>query len=135
MKKLSQAKTIEGPEEWFTGRVYVDSLKSATDDSQYSMSSVHFTPGARAAWHSHPHGQTLLVTEGVGLIQRRGGPIETIRPGDVIWTEPGEEHWHGASADNFMTHIAIQEVDGQGNFADWKEHVTDEEYGQQTEAS
>ena len=131
MKKLPRTNTTQGSEDWFTGRVYIDLIKPATDDSKFSMSSVHFTPGARAAWHSHPHGQTLYVTEGVGLIQKRGGPIEIIRPGDVIWTEPGEEHWHGATANAFMTHLALQEVDEQGSFADWKEHVTDEEYGEQ----
>jgi quercetin dioxygenase-like cupin family protein len=131
MKILPRTDTAEGSEEWFTGKVYVDTLKPASDAANFSVSSVHFTPGARAAWHSHPHGQTLYVTEGLGVIQRRGGSIELIRPGDVIWTEPGEEHWHGATATTFMTHIAIQSVDEQGNFADWKEHVTDEEYGQQ----
>jgi quercetin dioxygenase-like cupin family protein len=131
MKKLPRSSTTEGPEEWFTGRVYIDVIKPATDNSKFSMSSVHFTPGARAAWHSHPHGQTLCVTEGTGLIQRRGGPIEVIRSGDVIWTEPGEEHWHGAAAHTFMSHLALQEVDDTGSFADWKEHVSDEEYGAQ----
>src|SRR6476661_10753713 len=131
MKILPHGKTMQGPEEWFTGKVYLDPLKPASDGSKLAVTTVHFTPGARAAWHSHPHGQTLYVTEGVGLIQRRGGPIETIRAGDVIWTEPGEEHWHGATADGFMSHIAIQDVNDQGVLADWKEHVTDEEYGQQ----
>lgn len=131
MQFLSHQPTAQGPKDWFTGNVFIDTLKPVTDDSKVLMSSVHFTPGARAAWHSHPHGQTLYVTEGVGLIQRRGGPIEVIRPGDVIWTEPGEEHWHGATSDTFMTHIALQETDDSGSLADWKEHVTDEEYGQQ----
>lgn len=131
MKKLPRTKTKQGPEEWFTGKVYLDQLKPAMNESKFSMLSVHFTPGARTAWHKHPHGQTLYVLEGVGVIQRRGGPIEVIRPGDVIWTEPGEEHWHGATTDNFMSHIALQEVDEQGDFAEWHEHVTDEEYGEQ----
>jgi quercetin dioxygenase-like cupin family protein len=95
------------------------------------MSSVHFAAGARSAWHSHPKGQTLYVTEGLGVIQKRGEPVQLIRPGDVIWTEPNEEHWHGGSAHQDMTHLAIQEEDEQGNFADWGDHVTDEEYNQQ----
>ena len=94
-----------------------------------SASSVHFTPGARTAWHTHPNGQTIYVTEGVGLAQRRGGPIEVIRPGDRVFFEPGEEHWHGAAPNRFMTHIAIVEVDEDGNPATWGDHVTDEEYG------
>ena len=96
-----------------------------------SMSLVSFATGARSAWHTHPHGQTLYVTEGFGMIQKRGEPIQTIQPGDVIWTEPGEEHWHGASIEHSMSHIAIQEVDENGNIADWGDHVTDDEYGQQ----
>jgi quercetin dioxygenase-like cupin family protein len=94
-------------------------------------SSVHFTPGARTAWHTHPNGQTIYVTEGVGLCQRRGGPVEVIRPGDRVFFEPAEEHWHGATADRFMTHLALLEVDADGNSATWGAHVSDEEYGQQ----
>ncbi len=90
---------------------------------------VHFTPGARTAWHTHPNGQTIYVTEGVCLAQRRGGPIELIRAGDRVFFEPGEDHWHGAAPDRFMTHLAIFEVDEDGNSATWGEHVTDEEYG------
>ena len=93
-----------------------------------SATSVHFTPGARTAWHTHPHGQTVYVVEGVGLAQRRGGPIEVIRPGDRVFFEPGEEHWHGASAARFMTHLALLQVDEEGSNATWGEHVTDEEY-------
>ena len=92
-------------------------------------SSVHFTPGARTAWHTHPNGQTIYVLEGVGLAQRRGGPIEVIRPGDRVFFEPGEEHWHGAAPTRFMTHLALLEVDDDGNAATWGEHVTAEEYG------
>jgi quercetin dioxygenase-like cupin family protein len=94
-----------------------------------SASSVHFTPGARTAWHTHPHGQTIWVTEGVGLCQRRGGPIEVIRPGDRVFFEPGEDHWHGAAPTRFMTHLAMQEVNDQGSAVTWGQHVTDEEYG------
>ena len=90
---------------------------------------VAFTLGARTAWHTHPNGQTIWVTEGVGLVQRGGGPIEVIRPGDRVFFEPGEDYWHGAAPSRFMTHIAIQEVDEEGNPATWGDHVTDEEYG------
>jgi quercetin dioxygenase-like cupin family protein len=96
--------------------------------SRASASSVHFTPGARTAWHTHPNGQTIFVLEGVGHAQRRGGAIEVIRPGDRVFFEPGEEHWHGASAERFMTHIAMLEVDDQGIPAAWGDQVSDEEY-------
>lgn len=131
MQIIPKADTNQGPAEWFTGKVTVQALKPASENSKLSMSSVHFEASARAAWHTHPHGQTLYVTDGVGLVQKRGEPIQVIKPGDTIWTEPGEEHWHGASADQSMTHLAIQEVDDQGSFASWGDHVTDEEYGQQ----
>src|SRR3989440_2638404 len=122
-------KTGRGPTDWFTGDVYVDAVAVPSDGSRLSASSVHFTPGARTAWHIHPNGQTIYVTEGVGLTQRRGGPIEVIRPGDRVFFEPGEDHWHGAAADRFMTHLAMLEVDNQGSPVTWGEHVTDEEYG------
>ena len=89
---------------------------------------VHFTPGARTAWHTHPNGQSIYVVEGVGRAQRRGGPVEVIRPGDRVFFEPGEEHWHGAAPERFMTHIAMVEVDDEGIPANWGDHVTDEEY-------
>ena len=89
---------------------------------------VHFTPGARTAWHTHPIGQTIYVTEGIGRCQRRGGPIEVIRPGDRVFFEPGEDHWHGAAPDRFMAHLAMHEVDDDGNAATWGEHVTDDDY-------
>ena len=120
--------TGAGPADWFTGVVLIDAVASPTGASRISASSVHFTPGARTAWHTHPNGQTIYVTEGVGLAQRRGGPIEVIRPGDRVFFEPGEEHWHGATATRFMTHIAMLEVDGDGSPATWGDHVTDEEY-------
>ena len=91
-------------------------------------SNVHFTPGARTAWHTHPNGQTIFVLEGVGHAQRRGGPVEVIRPGDSVFFEPGEEHWHGAAATRFMLHLAIVQVDDEGNSATWLDHVTDAEY-------
>ena len=120
--------TTPGPSDWFTGSVFIDAVAAPADGSRVSASSVHFTPGARNAWHTHPNGQTIWVTEGVGLCQRRGGPVEVIRPGDRVFFEPGEEHWHGAAATRFMTHIAIVEVDAEGIPATWGEHVTDEEY-------
>src|SRR5207237_10319809 len=97
--------------------------------SRLSASSVHFTPRARTAWHTHPNGQTIFVTEGLGFAQRRGGVIEVIRAGDRVFFEPGEEHWHGAAATRFMTHIAMLEVDDEGTSASWGAHVSDEEYG------
>jgi quercetin dioxygenase-like cupin family protein len=120
--------TATGPSDWFTGTVYIDSVATPSEPSRLAASSVHFTPGARTAWHTHPYGQTIYVTEGVGLAQRRGGPIEVIRPGDRVFFEPGEEHWHGATPTRFMTHLAMQEADDQGSFVTWGEHVTDEEY-------
>jgi quercetin dioxygenase-like cupin family protein len=121
--------TNPGPKEWFTGAVYLDQVAIPSETSRLSASSVHFTPGARTAWHTHPNGQTIYVTEGVGLAQRRGGPIEVIRPGDCVFFEPGEEHWHGAAPNCFMTHLALLQTDDEGNVADWGDHVTDEEYG------
>jgi quercetin dioxygenase-like cupin family protein len=120
--------TAAGPGDWFTGTVYIDTVAAPAGGSRLSASGVHFTPGARTAWHTHPNGQTIWVTEGVGLCQRRGGPVEVIRPGDRVFFEPGEDHWHGAAASRFMTHVAIVEVDDEGNAATWGDEVTDEEY-------
>jgi quercetin dioxygenase-like cupin family protein len=120
--------TTRGPGEWFTGAVYVDTVASPQNGSRLSASSVHFTPGARTAWHKHPNGQTIFVIEGIGLAQRRGGRIEVIRPGDSVFFEPSEDHWHGAAPSRFMTHLAMLEVDAEGNSATWGDHVTDEEY-------
>lgn len=125
----STIETMAGPAEWFTGAVFVDAVATPSEQSRLYASNVHFSPGARTAWHTHPHGQTIYVTEGVGLAQRRGGPIEVIRPGDRVFFEPGEDHWHGAVPDRFMTHFAMLEVDADGNSATWGDHVTDEEYG------
>jgi quercetin dioxygenase-like cupin family protein len=119
--------TSPGPADWFTGTVFVDTVAAAPP---VGAAAVHFTPGARTAWHTHPHGQTIWVTEGVGLCQREGGSIEVIRPGDRVFFEPGEDHWHGAPTTRFMTHIAIQQADAEGNVATWGEHVTDDEYAQ-----
>ena len=120
--------TTAGPSEWFTGTVYIDAVAMPSGDARLSASSVHFTPGARTAWHTHPNGQTIFVTEGVGLAQRRNGPIEVIRPGDRVFFEPREDHWHGAAPNRFMTHLAMLDVDDDGTSATWGEHVTDEEY-------
>jgi len=120
--------TTPGPGEWFTGAVYIDAVAAPSEPSRLAASSVHFTPGARTAWHTHPNGQTICVTEGVGLCQRRGGPVEVIRPGDRVFFEPGEDHWHGAAPNRFMTHLAMQQVDDSGSPATWGKHVTDEEY-------
>ena len=124
----NSTETRPGPTEWFSGTVFIDAVAAPAAGSRLSASSVHFTPGARTAWHTHPNGQTILVTEGVGLCQRRGGPVEVIRPGDRVFFEPGEDHWHGATPDRFMTHLAMHEVDDEGNNATWLDHVTDEEY-------
>ena len=123
-------KTGRGPSDWFTGDVYVDAVAAPSGGSRLSASSVHFTPGARTAWHIHPNGQTIFVTEGIGLVQRRGGPIEVIRPGDRIFFEPGENHWHGAAPTRFMTHLAMLDVDDEGNPATWGDHVTEAEYAE-----
>jgi quercetin dioxygenase-like cupin family protein len=123
--------TTPGPSEWFTGVVFIDAVAAPSATSRLSASSVHFTPGARTAWHTHPNGQTIYVTEGLGLCQRRGGPVEVIRPGDRVFFEPGEEHWHGAVPNRFMTHLAMLQVDDEGKSATWGEHVTDDEYKQQ----
>jgi len=126
--------TTPGPGEWFTGTVFIDAVATPSGGARLSVSSVHFTPGARTAWHTHPNGQTIFVTEGVGFAQRRGGPVEVIRPGDRVFFEPGEDHWHGATPDNFMTHLAMLEVDEQGINATWGDKVTDEEYSESRRA-
>ena len=125
----SSLPTTRGPAEWFTGDVYLDAIAAPSGPSRLNAASVHFTPGARTAWHTHPLGQTIFVTEGVGRCQRRGGPVEEIRPGDRVFFEPGEEHWHGAAPDRFMVHLAMQESDDTGSPVAWGEQVSDEEYG------
>ena len=125
----SSSDTIVGPADWFTGTVHLDMIATPSEPSRVQAANVHFAPGARTAWHTHPLGQTIHVTEGVGLCQRRGGQVEVIRPGDSVFFEPGEDHWHGAAPNRFMAHIAIQEVDDEGSPVSWGEHVTDEEYG------
>jgi quercetin dioxygenase-like cupin family protein len=121
--------TVKGPDSWFTGDVYLDAVAAAAAPARVQANLVHFTPGARTAWHTHPLGQTIYVTEGVGLAQRRGGPIELIRPGDRVFFAPDEDHWHGATPNRFMAHLALNEVDDEHVAAIWGEHVTDDEYG------
>jgi quercetin dioxygenase-like cupin family protein len=117
----------KGPAEYFTGTVRIDPLFQAKDTTQASGAYVTFEPGARSAWHTHPRGQTLVVTAGVGRVQIEGGPVEEIRPGDVVWFWPGEKHWHGAAPTTAMTHIAIQEKK-DGKVVEWMEQVSDEQY-------
>jgi len=117
----------KGPAEWFTGSVRIDPLFQAVDPARANAASVTFEPGARTAWHTHPLGQTLIVMTGCGRVQRWGGPVEEIRPGDVITFAPGEKHWHGAAPTTAMTHIAIQERK-DGKMVDWMEHVSDQQY-------
>ena len=121
--------TSIGSDDWFSGTVYFDTITTPSASSRLRAVSVHFTPGARTAWHTHPNGQTLYVTEGVGLAQQRGGPVEVIRAGDCVFFAPGEDHWHGAAPSRFMTHIAMQQADDEGSVVSWDEHVTDDEYG------
>jgi quercetin dioxygenase-like cupin family protein len=129
IKRSGSQPSGKGPAEYFTGTVRIDPLFAAADPARVVGASVTFEPGARTAWHTHPLGQTLVMTAGKGLAQRLGGPIEEIRPGDVISFAPGEKHWHGATATAAMTHIAIQErLDGKT--VDWMEKVSDEQYGQ-----
>jgi len=123
MKLEKRRPTTKGPADWFTGDVWVDSIAQGHGDTPTSIGLVHFTPGARTAWHSHAIAQTVHVTEGEGRIQSRGEPITTIRAGDTVYTPGGEWHWHGAAPDHFMTHLAISEGD-----AEWGEHVTGAEY-------
>lgn len=118
----------KGPADWFTGTVRMDSLMNPHDPARVQGAAVTFEPGARTNWHTHPLGQTLIVTAGFGRVQRWGGKIEEIRPGDVVWFAPGEKHWHGASPTTAMTHIAVQEV-LDGKTVDWLEKVSDADYG------
>src|SRR3954463_2909857 len=125
----SPADTTRGPADWFTGDVYIDGIRNPDDQSAVGCAHVRFAPGARTAWHHHPKGQTLYVTDGVGLVWGRGGERQEIRTGDVVYIEPREEHWHGATSDRFLALIAIQEADEKGEVVTWLDHVTDVEYG------
>jgi quercetin dioxygenase-like cupin family protein len=127
IKRVGSQASSKGPAEWFTGVVRVDPLFQAPGPARVSGAHVTFEPGARTAWHTHPLGQTLIVTSGCGWAQREEGPVEEIRPGDVVWFPPGEKHWHGATPNTAMTHFAIQE-NLNGKAVDWMEHVTDQQY-------
>ena len=126
--RAGQTPSRPGPADWFTGQVRIDGLFNTVHPDRVQGASVTFEPGARTAWHTHPLGQTLIITAGLGRVQREGGPIEEIRPGDVVFFAPDERHWHGASPGTAMTHIAIQEVK-DGRVVTWMDHVTDAEYG------
>ena len=128
IQRAGSRPSATGPSDWFTGAVRVDPLFSAPDPARVVGARVTFEPGARTAWHTHPLGQTLLVTSGCGLVQHWGGAIQEVRPGDIIWFAPGEKHWHGASPTTAMTHVAIQEK-LNGKTVDWLEKVSDGEYG------
>jgi quercetin dioxygenase-like cupin family protein len=124
----SSRRTAKGPADWFTGDVYIDAIRDPDEQSSVGCAHVRFMPGARTAWHKHPMGQTLYVTDGIGLVAKRGGEAQEIRPGDVVYIEPNEEHWHGAVPDRFMSHVAIQEADDTRSPVTWLQHVTEEEY-------
>ncbi|KQP58130.1 cupin [Methylobacterium sp. Leaf399] len=128
IRRVGSQPSRKGPGEWFTGTVRIDPLFDATEPARTSAALVTFEPGARTAWHTHPLGQTLVVTAGCGRVQREGGPIEEIRPGDVVWFPPGEKHWHGAGPTTAMSHMAIQEA-LNGSPVDWMETVSDRQYG------
>ena len=125
--RIGSQPSVEGPEDWFTGSVRIDNLFQPNEARRAAAASVTFEPAARTAWHTHPLGQTLLVTAGCGWVQREGGAIEVIYPGDIVWFEANEKHWHGATATTGMTHIAIQE-NVNGKVVEWMEKVTDEQY-------
>jgi quercetin dioxygenase-like cupin family protein len=127
IKRSGSQPSGKGPAEWFTGSVRIDPLFAPPDPARVAGAHVTFEPGARTAWHTHPLGQTLIVTSGLGWVQRAGGSLEEIRPGDVIWFSPGEKHWHGATPTTAMTHIAIQEK-LNGSAVEWMEHVSDTQY-------
>ena len=127
IKRNGSRPSSKGSPDWFTGSVRVDPLFQAPDPARAGAGAVTFEPGARTNWHTHPLGQTLIITSGLGWVQRDGGPIEEVRPGDVVWFPPGLKHWHGATLTTGMTHIAIQES-LEGKNVDWMEKVSDEQY-------
>ena len=127
IKRAGTQPSSKGPADWFTGTVRIDPLFQASDPARVAGASVTFEPGARTAWHTHPLGQTLFVTSGIGRVQTWGGPIREIRAGDTVWIPPGEKHWHGATAEHALEHIAMQEAQG-GEHVTWLEPVTDAQY-------
>jgi quercetin dioxygenase-like cupin family protein len=127
IKRAGSQPSAKGPADWFTGTVRIDPLFQPKPPARAAAAIVTFEPGARTAWHTHPLGQTIIITAGVGWAQREGGPVEEIRPGDIVWFPPGEKHWHGAAPTTAMTHIAIQES-FEGKVVDWMEKVTDDQY-------
>jgi quercetin dioxygenase-like cupin family protein len=134
IKKIGSQPSTRGPGDWFTGSVRIDPLFQPSAPARTAAAQVTFEPGARTAWHTHPLGQALIVTAGCGWAQREGGPVQTIRPGDVVWFSPGEKHWHGATATTAMTHIAVHEqLDGKA--VDWMEKVSDQQYAGENTSS
>lgn len=129
--RIGTKPSAKGPADWFTGNVRIDQLFDPNEARRAAAAIVTFEPGARTAWHTHPLGQTLIITSGAGWVQKEGGPVEEIHPGDVVWFEPNERHWHGATATTGMSHIATQE-NLNGKVVDWMEQVTDEQYMQGT---
>ena len=127
IKRAGSQPSAKGPADWFTGTVRIDPLFSVHEPARAGGAGVTFEPGARTAWHTHPLGQTLIVTAGCGRVQRLGGPVEEIKPGDVVWIPPGEKHWHGATAATAMSHVAVQEK-LNGSPVDWMEQVSDAQY-------
>jgi quercetin dioxygenase-like cupin family protein len=133
IKRSGSEASRRGPSDWFTGSVRIDPLFQAPDPGRVNGAHVTFEPGARTAWHTHPLGQTLIITSGLGWVQTEGGPVQEVRPGDVVWFSPGEKHWHGASSTAAMTHIAVQEA-LNGKVVDWLDHVSEEQYRAGAEA-
>jgi quercetin dioxygenase-like cupin family protein len=127
MEIADRPTTNQGPAEWFTGTVWIDTIRTPTAPARAQVARVRFAPKARTAWHTHPLGQTLHILEGVARVQSEGGPVVELHAGDTVSFAPGERHWHGAASDSFMAHLAVQEVEN-GSAADWAEHVTDEQY-------
>ena len=127
--RASALGTKRGPAEYFTGTVWLEELTPAGVSARLRTLRVTFEPGARTAWHTHPHGQLLQITSGVGRVQKAGGAIVEVHPGDAVWFEPGERHWHGATPGRMMVHLAVQQVNATGSSATWLEHVSDADYG------
>jgi quercetin dioxygenase-like cupin family protein len=133
VRRSGELATERGSKEWFTGTVWLDEIAIGVAPSVLRVHAVTFEPGARTAWHTHPVGQVLHVLSGIGRVQRGSGPVREIRPGDSVWIEPGEWHWHGAAPDRIFVHLAIQEARTDGNEAQWFRHVTEEEYQQRAD--